>query len=284
VAGNLNISSIEVKEKSKKLLQNILYDYADFSISTIDSFFQRIIRAFALDIGINLNYNLEIQLDDFYAQTIDILLNRISKENKELSNRVLAIVENKMDEKGTWNIEYDLLNFMPVIYDEKSYIPLKAFEKMSPEELQPNCQKLLDEHRLLKNEIKKLAATGEEYIKESGLSENDFLGKSRGIYAWFTRLSQNIDKLPTCSFFENAIEKGSFAKNPKLLPAELNDKILHLYEELVNKHKVHKTYSIITKNLTSLMIMVDLKLIMDEIKERDNLFYLQEANFEIYDK
>src|SRR5574344_1888950 len=106
---------------------------------------------------------------------------------------------------------------MPFIYDEKSYIPLKAFEKMSPEELQTNCQKLLDEHRLLKNEIKKLTATGEEYIKESGLSENDFLGKSRGIYSWFTRFSQNIDKLPTCSFFENAIEKGSFAKNPKLL-------------------------------------------------------------------
>lgn len=284
VAEHLHLSPIEMKEKSIKLLQNILYDYADFSISTIDSFFQRIIRAFALDIGINLNYNLEIQLDDFYTQTIDILLNRISKDNPDLSKRVLAIVENKMDEKGSWNIERDLLNFMPVIYNEKSYIPLKAFEKMSPEELQTNCQKLLENHRLLKHEIKKLAATGEDYIKESGLSENDFIGKSTGMYTWFTRFSQNIDKFPLCKYFDLAIEQGSFAKNPERLPADLNDKILRLYEELRDKHKMHATYGIITKNLTSLMIMVDLKLIMDEIKERDNLFYLQEANFEIYDK
>lgn len=48
------LSEVEFQERSQVLLKKILYDYPNFTISTIDSFFQRIIRSFAFDLGINM--------------------------------------------------------------------------------------------------------------------------------------------------------------------------------------------------------------------------------------
>ena len=39
----------------------ILHDYSRFTVLTIDTFFQRILRAFIKELGIDLNYNVEIE-------------------------------------------------------------------------------------------------------------------------------------------------------------------------------------------------------------------------------
>ena len=88
-----SLSENEFRNKSLNLLKEILYDYPNFTISTIDSFFQRIIRSFAFDLGINMNYNVAIDLSDCYDQTVDMLLNKLSKSDKDLSERTFPWVE-----------------------------------------------------------------------------------------------------------------------------------------------------------------------------------------------
>ena len=48
-----------IRYRSKVALQNILHDYSRFSVKTIDSFIQKILRAFILDLGILENYNID---------------------------------------------------------------------------------------------------------------------------------------------------------------------------------------------------------------------------------
>ena len=73
-----DLTAQQLQQRSEKLLAEILYDYPNFSISTIDAFFQRIVRAFAFELGISMSYEVEVTLDDCFQQTIDLLLNRIS--------------------------------------------------------------------------------------------------------------------------------------------------------------------------------------------------------------
>ncbi|HPS72193.1 MAG TPA: UvrD-helicase domain-containing protein, partial [Bacteroidales bacterium] len=101
-----------VKRQASLLLHEILYDFDNFAISTIDAFFQRILRAFSFELGLNMNYNLEIQLDDLYEQTIDLLLNKLSVDNKELSKRVLGLIEAKIENTGKWKIERELTSLL----------------------------------------------------------------------------------------------------------------------------------------------------------------------------
>ncbi|MCQ2351501.1 MAG: UvrD-helicase domain-containing protein [Paludibacteraceae bacterium] len=62
-------------EKAKSLLSAILHNYSFFRITTIDKFFQQIIRAFVHELGINSNYAVELDEKQVINDTIaDIML------------------------------------------------------------------------------------------------------------------------------------------------------------------------------------------------------------------
>ena len=50
ISKELDISLEELQIRSQKLLSSILHDYSNFSITTIDQFFQRIIRSLAREL------------------------------------------------------------------------------------------------------------------------------------------------------------------------------------------------------------------------------------------
>lgn len=54
------LSEIQIRKNAKVVLKNILHDYNRFSISTIDSFTQRTIKAFNRELGILPNFRLEL--------------------------------------------------------------------------------------------------------------------------------------------------------------------------------------------------------------------------------
>jgi ATP-dependent exoDNAse (exonuclease V) beta subunit len=143
-----------IKKQSKILLQKILYDYDRFSISTIDSFFQRILRAFALEFGLNTQFNLEIETADFFTETITVLLHRISKNNTQLANRVLDLVENLMLDKGKWKIEWELLKLLKMSTEEEVYLPLKKLQESDNKNFEQAKKKMNREAARIKTELK----------------------------------------------------------------------------------------------------------------------------------
>ena len=61
----LNCSQEELKQAAEKALQELLFDFNFFNISTIDSFFQNVLRVFAREAELTGNY--EVELNDEYA-------------------------------------------------------------------------------------------------------------------------------------------------------------------------------------------------------------------------
>ena len=62
-----------------------MHDYSSFSISTIDKFFQQVIRTFAREIGVNGGYNLELDTETTLQQAVDNLFLELSgDDNKQL--------------------------------------------------------------------------------------------------------------------------------------------------------------------------------------------------------
>ena len=70
----LEISDAELKRNAQLLLTQIIHDYSNFCVSTIDSFVQKISRSFARDLGLPSQYSVSIDEDD----VIDTILFVIS--------------------------------------------------------------------------------------------------------------------------------------------------------------------------------------------------------------
>lgn len=264
--------------RSAQLLEKILFDYQNFTVSTIDSFFQRILRSFAYELGLNMNYSVEITLDDYYEQTIDTLYNKISKEEPELTRKMLAMVNNQLSENGYWNVDKELQHFLhEACTDELSAIPLAELKKID----YAGALSALNEQILkTKKDLEALLAEGRALLESTGLPATAFESKrSTSIYKWFEKAS--VDKMPTSQFLQLAIEdKTSFLKEgyaDDRVDVDLRQQYLKIRETFCSCEKLKYFY----KNMRDLHLLFDLKELIDEIRERDNKFFLSDTNYTI---
>lgn len=269
-----------VRNRSERLLAEILYDYPNFSISTIDSFFQRIVRAFAFELGISMSYEVEVTLDDCYQQSVDLLLSRISNDNPQLRERIFQVVNQQMEEEGRWRIEDALCEILSSAYgDENSAEPLDVLSALeNRDELIKSMQ------NSYWNELESMHGKCEEarkFFENKELTVDDLVGKSRGIWAWFNSFNINEDK--RCDSAEKVIREGeSLLVGAKAGDVALNSEIIAKYGELCDARSAYLKQKALFQNVKSLLLLFDLKEVMDEIRERDDKFFLSDTNYEIY--
>mgnify|MGYP000873917676 FL=1 len=58
ISASTGKSEAIIRKEAGEILSSILHDYSRFSVSTIDSFYQKIVRAFARDIGLHSGFDI----------------------------------------------------------------------------------------------------------------------------------------------------------------------------------------------------------------------------------
>lgn len=83
---DFSCGATDLQEAARKILRRILHDYGSFSVSTIDSFFQLVLRAFSREIGYFASYQVELDRNTIVAESVDRILDGLdqSQDNKEL--------------------------------------------------------------------------------------------------------------------------------------------------------------------------------------------------------
>ena len=102
----LGIDINTLQTKSKELLIGILQDYNHFSVSTIDGFFQQVVRTFAIELGLSTTYDLAMDGNEVVQQAVDDVFRRLRsqpEENKELATWITTIAQANIDDTSKWN-------------------------------------------------------------------------------------------------------------------------------------------------------------------------------------
>lgn len=98
-----NCTASQLKDAAADALRNLLYDFNFFSVSTIDSFFQLILRSFAREAEISGSYELELDDKGVIGMSIDKLLQDLNHGEQTsqtaylinwLSNYMTQLIEN----------------------------------------------------------------------------------------------------------------------------------------------------------------------------------------------
>lgn len=285
-----------MRTESKELLRRILYDYARFSISTIDSFFQRVIRSSAISLNLNLNYSVQIDMEEFYLQAIDQILNELSAQTS-LALRIVALLENNMADTGNLNIDKELRTALDILYGnaEKNYNYLKILRNSDSNEL-------LKRNKALRAWVKKVPEELSTRIKPIALEGNTWMAKlaESGIKFHFPTFSKWFD-----SIVENPIENyrdsiaefknkdDSYFKKSNFKPSEqqcIDEAIPHIEDCFNRIHDIIQPYVLKYKNsliqlkhADKLSILTDLQAKMESIKIQNNFFILNESNTLIWE-
>lgn len=106
-SNDLNVSPKAIGVACREALSVLLNDYSDFRVSTIDSFFQSILRTFAYESNLNDSYQVEIDTDYLATAAVDATLDTVDSPHAHDSSASmwLKLLMNEAATAGSqWNV------------------------------------------------------------------------------------------------------------------------------------------------------------------------------------
>jgi ATP-dependent helicase/nuclease subunit A len=114
----LDMDDQTFREHAQAIQSEILHQYSQFSISTIDAFFQKVIRAFTREAGLMGDYRLEVEQDNVLEEVVDNLIDELGT-NKELTDWVVDFAKENLENERAWDIRLSLIEFAKEIFKEE---------------------------------------------------------------------------------------------------------------------------------------------------------------------
>lgn len=114
----LGLDDMTFQQYAQEAQSAILHEYSHFSISTIDAFFQKVIRSFTREAGLTGDYRLEIDQDPVLEEVIDALIDELGN-NKALTEWVVEFARENLENERSWDVRSNLLDFSREIFREE---------------------------------------------------------------------------------------------------------------------------------------------------------------------
>ncbi len=122
----LNRKSLQTT--AKKLLAEILLDFSFFRVQTIDAFFQKVIREFARELGVNSEYALELDHSLIKEAAVERLLHSM-EEKSDLLSWMVEFAKDEIDSQNNWNPKNSMNMLSELLFKEKYITGGESFNK-----------------------------------------------------------------------------------------------------------------------------------------------------------
>lgn len=105
------------QQQAQEKLQQLLHDFSLFNVSTIDGFYQQIMRTFVRELGLSNSYVLVLDQKEVVAHAIDDLILSL-QENTPLYNWLLQRAKENIKSNTDWQFKKSLNNLAKQLFRE----------------------------------------------------------------------------------------------------------------------------------------------------------------------
>lgn len=286
ISKELDISLEELQIRSQKLLSSILHDYSNFSITTIDQFFQRIIRSLARELGLPAGYRIEMDEKKILSRAVEIMLDKTSDDEK-LFNLFLEYVKSEVIDENRSHIFHNaIIEFVEKILRED----LKsAFIKIGDKEfkniVQTYQKTLQTQFYTFENELKRRTNIFEERLRHYNFELSDLKNGTRAKYLYnavpngFKFKTDDLKKLFDTDIDE---EKDKFLKKDFLKEIgsgydSLNQIFTYDCQYFTDNYPRYYFAKNAHRNLWHILFFANIWYEMNQIKQNENLFVIGDS-------
>jgi ATP-dependent helicase/nuclease subunit A len=275
-----------IRNKSAAILHHILHQYSWFSIETIDTFFQRIIRAFTRELAIPGNYNIELDTLPILEYAVDNLINEI-EEGSYLLNWLVQFAESRIEDGRPWDIRKELINLGEEVFKEDfASVSPQIYAALTDKLVFENYKKLLN-HIVNESEniISDFGKRGISIINNHNFEDSDFFKGSTGVTSFFRKLADKNLILPQPYILKMAEGPeewpSSKTKKKESVIEVASRELLPLLKEIIHWIQLNSsryfTAREILKNIYSLGILTDIAAKILEYCREKNTFILSDS-------
>lgn len=267
ILGLLKEEALEKKERlSRELIDYILDNYSDFSVRTIDSFVNSLVKAFSIELGITPEAELIMDSDYYKDFAINSLIQSV-EEDEKLRNKLTDFIVKRIETGGKVN-----WNFRRTLRDGMNRIENYESNKNVVFEIPP--EDLLEMDREINKLINKSLNLAEEIIE---YSENN-----EGVHGTFVNTLRkavdngNINKVLRSSYIKKNAEEiltGKFKGNLS--------EFCRFFKSL--KESVYKYYELdlLRDYNHEIGIYEEYTEILNDIRKRQKIRFIEDINKEL---
>jgi ATP-dependent helicase/nuclease subunit A len=188
----LGLDTQSFQNHAREVQVAILHNYSQFSVSTIDAFFQKVIRSFTREAGIFGDYRLEVEQDVVMEEVIGNLINELG-ERPQLTDWVVELALQNLENDRSWDMRNSLVAFSNEIFRE---------EFKSVEESIKQASNNVNYFRNTLNSLQKKRHEFVNFVSDRaklvmsdfytmGLRIDDFKYRKNGsAYGWFSKVAE----------------------------------------------------------------------------------------------
>ena len=284
---SLDLKEEEICKRADTVLTSILHNYSDFSIGTIDSFVHRIIKTFAHDLYIPVNFEVEMDENKLLEEATELLISKVGAD-ENITKILIEFTELRTDDERSWHVETDIKNFASVLLKEEGQIYLEKLKNLGIDDYFGIIKKLYALVTLFENNVKNIAVKANNLISSNHISHESFYQGRSGLSRYFANLSAgNYDKLNPNSYVLKTINENKwFGGKAEQADKDAIDRIKNQLteyfrniEELINTdQEKYILFRMIHQNIYPIAVLNEIKKIIDEIKTENNILHISEFN------
>tara|TARA_B100000809_G_scaffold256935_1_gene297657 strand:+ start:5266 stop:8442 length:3177 start_codon:yes stop_codon:yes gene_type:complete len=169
----IKVEPAKIHSRSKQVLENILQNYSAFNITTIDSFTHKLIRTFAYDLGLPLNFEVEMDGGKLLSEAVDVLISKIGNDTA-LTDVLIAFSLQKVEDDKAWDISKELNTIAKILLNEEDQKYLKDLQLKSLEDFKLLEKKLIAQKNQIVSLFEKNGREGLLSIENAGLDHKNF--------------------------------------------------------------------------------------------------------------
>ena len=285
----LGASKDDISKSAGIAERQMLEDYTNFNVCTIDTFFQKILRTFAYEVNLSSNYGVE--LNDEYVVELGVnnlktrLHDESGKKNKSLSHWLWMFVQDSMKNGSSWDVFYkpkskktvdnSLYNFAKVLTNEvvkKNSKQLFDF-LADPKNIQAFNMALNSGISNLIPKVKECVSNIYELLKGPDIKANNYFTKFLDALNNSANpfLIKDLDKK-----VEKKIADQSFVNKNS---AKVNESAICLYLEQIRDYgTVYASYKKILDLTYQLGLLGDINASMQDFANENNTILLSGTN------
>jgi ATP-dependent exoDNAse (exonuclease V) beta subunit len=286
----------EVRQRARATFKLVLYHYADFGVSTIDSFVQRIVLAFTRELGLPATFEVELDTDSVLRSAVAALLDKVNRDpqSKLLSQTLADYALGQAEEGRSWNrLPDELLNFGRNLFSESVHEAVAQLGQKTMADFRALDQDIRQRLRDLEEQVQAQADRALAALAGAGIEAEHLAGGANGIHGHFRSWERWLGAPDAKADFPTAtarkvVESGKWwsdkAKKAGLVPAieATQPELEAAFGELLELRLSHLPNYLLLKALQPFLfhasLLSELNKLVEEISRERNVVLISEFN------
>jgi ATP-dependent exoDNAse (exonuclease V) beta subunit len=281
------LTPMEIRSRATRVLNNILHNYTEFAIGTIDSFTHKITRIFAYDLKLPLNFEVEMDQGRFLNEVIQRLIERLGNDSR-LTEILVGFLEKKTSSEQSWKIEKDLKKTAKVLLQEGSAGYIERLHALSLDDFRSIRAYVFGEISKIEHGLREMASEALSLIRQKQIDPTSFSHGARGLPSYFGKFMQHPMKFEgPNSYVEKTFGEDSWTSR-KATPDQVSRiegakeeftrlfiKMEEIREQNLQRYPLLK---MVGARIFQITVLNEISKIIDDLREEKNIVHISEFN------